>query len=103
METSRPRRNSTSSVHSHTNSFVPNVQCSEEHTHAIVQRNKDNRVILIPLSCFVNFGKMVKVNEIATYKEDEDSRKLARGKVLLFGQYSISTIFLYAGIFVHFI
>ncbi|CAF3400920.1 unnamed protein product [Rotaria socialis] len=85
MEPLRHRRNSASSIHSQSDSSIANVQCSAEHTHAIVQRQKDNKVVLIPLERFVNFGKTVKVNEIATYKEKEDSRKADRGKVLIFG------------------
>ncbi|CAF3377617.1 unnamed protein product [Rotaria socialis] len=84
MEPLRHRRNSASSIHSQSDSSIANVQCSAEHTHAIVQRQKDNKVVLIPLERFVNFGKTVKVNEIATYKEKEDSRKADRGKVLIF-------------------
>jgi len=79
------RRNSTSSVHSQSNSSIANIQCSEEHTHAIVRREKDNKVVLVPLDYFINFGKTVKVNETATYKTSTDSRKSDRGKVLLFG------------------
>ncbi|CAF1663911.1 unnamed protein product [Adineta ricciae] len=83
MERQHSRRNSTSSIRSQTNSA--NVDCSEEHTHAIVRREKDKKVVLVPLNNFINFGKTVKVNEIATYKGIIDSRKSDRGKVLLFG------------------
>ncbi|CAF4749992.1 unnamed protein product [Rotaria sp. Silwood2] len=85
MEEKRCRRNSVSSVHSQSNYSIANVQCSEDHTHAIVQREKDNKVILVPLDCFINFGKTVKVSETATYKSTMGSRKSERGKVLLFG------------------
>ncbi|CAF4041448.1 unnamed protein product [Rotaria sp. Silwood2] len=85
MEGKRSRQNSVSSVHSQSNSLIAVVQCPEEHTHAIVQREKDNKVILVPLDCFINFGKTVKVNETATYRSTTDSRKSERGKVLLFG------------------
>ncbi len=85
MERQRSRRNSISSVHSQSNSAIANFQCSEEHTHAIVQREKDNKVILVPLEYFINFGKTVKVNQTATFKSNVDSRKSDRGKVLLFG------------------
>ncbi|UJR18427.1 hypothetical protein I4U23_005332 [Adineta vaga] len=83
MERQHSRRNSTSSVHSQSNSA--NIQCSEQHTHAVVRREKDDKVILVPLNNFINFGKTVKVNEIATYKGSADSRKSDRGKVLIFG------------------
>ncbi|CAF1490793.1 unnamed protein product, partial [Rotaria sp. Silwood1] len=85
MEEKRCRRNSVSSVHSQSNYSIANVQCSGDHTHAIVQREKVNKVILVPLDCFINFGKIVKANETATYKLTTDSRKSERGKVLLFG------------------
>lgn len=85
MEPLRHRRNSNSSVRSHSNSSIANVQCSIEHIHAIVQRQKDNKIILLPLERFINFGKTIKVNETATYKAKEDSRKVDRGKVLIFG------------------
>ena len=94
MEQQRFRRSSVSSVHSQSNASIANVQCSEEHTHAIIQREKDNKVILVPLHCFINFGKTVKVNETATYKSSADSRKSDRGKVLLFGQFCSSSKFL---------
>ena len=84
MERQNSRRNSTSSIRSQTNSA--NIDCSEEHTHAVVRREKDKKVVLVSLNNFVNFGKTVKVNEIATYKGSADSRKSDRGKVLLFGE-----------------
>jgi hypothetical protein len=85
MERGRSRRNSTASIQS--NSSIANVQCSDMHTHAIVQREKDNKVVLVSLDSFINFGKVVKVNEIATYKANKDSRKADRGKVLVFGEF----------------
>ena len=85
MEQQRSRRNSYSSVYSHSNSAIANIQCSEEHTHAIIQRQQDNKFILVPLDSFINFGKTVKVNETATFKVKKDSRKAERGKVLRFG------------------
>lgn len=84
MERVRCRRISTSSIHS--NSSIANAQCSELHTHAIVRREMDNKVVLIPLENFINFGKVVKVNDTATFKIKKDSRKADRGKVLVFGE-----------------
>jgi hypothetical protein len=84
MERSRCRRLSTSSVQS--NSSIANAQCSDLDTHAIVQRQTDNKVVLIPLENFINFGKVIKVNDTATFKVKNDSRKVDRGKVLVFGE-----------------
>lgn len=100
MEPLRARRNSTSSIHSQSNLSIASVQCSSEHTHAIVQRHKDKKVILVPLNCFVNFGKTVKLNESATYKIDEDSRKVDRGKVLIFGWFAIYSLYTYISNFI---
>ncbi len=94
MERGRSRRNSIASIHSQGNSSCANVQCSDLHTHAIVQKEKDNKVIMIPLDSFVNFGKTIKVNEIATFKANKDSRKADRGKVLLFGELLIIQSFI---------
>jgi hypothetical protein len=88
MERARCRRNSTSSIKS--NSSIVNAQCSDLDTHAIVQRESDNKVVLIPLENFINFGKIVKVNDIATFKIKKDSRKADRGKVLVFGEAPIN-------------
>ncbi|CAF3848119.1 unnamed protein product [Rotaria sp. Silwood1] len=85
MEKQQIRRNSVSSVHSQGNSSIANAQCADTHTHAIVQREKDKQIMLVPLDSFINFGKVVKAHEIATYKSNKDSRKTERGKVLLFG------------------
>ncbi|CAF1516201.1 unnamed protein product, partial [Adineta steineri] len=79
------RRNSTSSVHSQSNYSSVNIQCEEEHTHALIRREKDKKIVLVSLDYFINFGKTIKVNETATYKPNADSRKSERGKVLLFG------------------
>ena len=89
MEQLHSRRNSISSVHSQGNSSIANVQCSNLHTHAIVQREKDKKVVMVSLESFINFGKVVKVNDIATYKTSNDSRKADRGKVLLFGEFVV--------------
>lgn len=86
MEQGRSRRNSISSIHSQGKSSNANFQCSESHTHAIVQKEKDNKIILVPLKKFINFGKTIKVNEMATFKLNSDSRKPDRGKILLFGE-----------------
>lgn len=87
MEKQLIRRGSVSSVHSQGNSSIASAQCAQDHTHAIIQRQKDNKIILVSLDSFINFGKVVKVHETATYKSDKDSRKTERGKVLLFGKY----------------
>ena len=47
MERGRCRRISTSSIQS--NSSIANAQCSDLDTHAIVQRETDKKVVLIPL------------------------------------------------------
>jgi len=84
MERGRCRRISTSSIQS--NSSIANAQCSDLDTHAIVQRETDNKVVLIPLESFINFGKVIKVNDTATFKMKKDSRKADREKVLVFGE-----------------
>ena len=84
MERGRCRRISTSSIQS--NSSIANAQCSDLDTHAIVQRETDKKVVLIPLENFINFGKVIKVNDTATFKGNKDSRKVDRGKVLVFGE-----------------
>jgi hypothetical protein len=100
MEKQQTRRSSVSSVHSQGNSSIASVQCADTHTHAIIQREKDKKIILVPLDNFINFGKVVKVNETATYKSNKDVRKTERGKVLLFGKcvitYSYNTSFFYS-------
>ncbi|CAF4615852.1 unnamed protein product [Rotaria socialis] len=85
MEKQQTRRCSVSSVHSQGNLSIASAQCADTHTHAIIQKEKDKKIILVPLHSFINFGKVVKVHETATYKSDKDSRKTERGKVLLFG------------------
>ncbi|CAM2726227.1 unnamed protein product [Rotaria socialis] len=85
MEKQQTRRCSVSSVHSQGNLSIASSQCADTHTHAIIQKEKDKKIILVPLHSFINFGKVVKVHETATYKSDKDSRKTERGKVLLFG------------------
>ncbi|CAF4141395.1 unnamed protein product [Rotaria magnacalcarata] len=85
MEKQQTRRCSVSSVHSQGNLSIASAQCADAHTHAIIQKEKDKKIILVPLHSFINFGKVVKVHETATYKSDKDSRKTERGKVLLFG------------------
>jgi hypothetical protein len=89
MEKQRSRRDSISSIYSQGNLSIASAQCADTHTHAIIQREKDKKVILVPLENFINFGKVVKVRETATFKSDKDSRKTERGKVLLFGKYVI--------------
>ncbi len=72
---------------------MANIQCCDMHTHAIVQREKDNKVVLILLDNFINFWKVVKVNDIATFKINKDSRKADRRKVLVFGEFLINKSF----------
>lgn len=84
MERVRCRRISTSSIQS--NSSIANAQCSDLDSHAIVQRDTDKKVVLVPLENFINFGKVIKVNDTATFKIKKDSRKADRGKVLVFGE-----------------
>ena len=84
MERVRYRRISTSSVQS--NSSIASAKCPDLDTHAVVQRETDNKVVLIPLESFINFGKVIKVNDTATFKIKKDSRKADRGKVLVFGE-----------------
>ena len=84
MERGRCRRIPPSSIQS--NSSIANAQCSDLDTHAIVQRETDKKVVLIPLENFINFGKVIKVNDTATFKGNKDSRKVDRGKVLVFGE-----------------
>lgn len=57
MEKSKNRRNSTSSVHSQGTASLASIQCDDTNTHAIVQREKDKKVILVPLE---NFQILVK-------------------------------------------
>ena len=75
MEKQQTRRCSVSSVHSQGNSARASAQCADTHTHAVIQRDKDKKTMLVPLGSFINFGKVVKVNETATFKSDKDSPK----------------------------
>jgi len=79
------RRDSINSTYSQDNLSIASAQCADDDTHAIVQRETDKQILLVPLNTFINFGKVVKVGEMATFKNAMEPRKSERGKVLVFG------------------
>ncbi|CAF1432902.1 unnamed protein product [Rotaria sordida] len=55
-------------------------------THMIIQRENDNRMILLPVTHLVNSSvARVKLNNTATFKTDLNNRKQERGRILQFG------------------
>lgn len=82
------RRSSVCSTQSQGNSSIADARCGANDTHAIVQREKDNQVLVVPLKSFINHGKVIKVGETATFKIHKESRA-DRGKIVLFGIYLI--------------
>ena len=101
MEKQQTRRCSVSSVHSQGNSAGASAQWADTQTHAVIQRDKHKKIMLAPLGSFINFGKVVKVNETATFKSDKDSRKTERRKVLLVGKQVITYSFNTSSLFIH--
>ena len=57
-------------------------------THMIVQRESDNRMILLPVTHLVNgSATRLKLNNTATFKTDLSNRKQERGRIIHFGKY----------------
>ncbi|CAF1397371.1 unnamed protein product [Rotaria magnacalcarata] len=55
-------------------------------THVIVQREGDNKMVLLPVTHLVNGSVTgIKINNTATFKEDINSRKQQRGKIIQLG------------------
>ena len=58
-------------------------------THMIIQREPDNRIMLLPVTHLVNSSVTgIKINNTATFKEDINDRKQYRGKIIQLGEYS---------------
>ena len=59
-------------------------------THMIIQRELDNRMMLLPVTHLVNSSATrIKLNNTATFKCDLNNRKQERGKIIQLGEYSI--------------
>ena len=72
---------------------VTSSRCGERKvapTHMIIQRESDNRMILLPVTHLVNGSvTRIKLNNTATFKTDLTSRKQERGRVIQLGNYFI--------------
>ena len=59
-------------------------------THMIIQREHDNRMVLLPVTHLVNSSTVrIKLSNTTTFRHDLNNRKRERGKIIQLGQYSI--------------
>jgi hypothetical protein len=57
-------------------------------THMIIQRDNDNKIILLPVTHLVNSSvARIKLNNTATFKSDLNNRKQERGRIIQLGEY----------------
>lgn len=59
----------------------------EKPSHVIMRRDENNQLLLLPIASLVNATcTRLKVNDMATFKLDQNNRKQERGQILLFGE-----------------
>ena len=60
-------------------------------THVVIQQEGDNKIMVLPVTNLVNASvTRIKINHTTTFKEDINSRKQQRGRVLQLGIHSLT-------------